>query len=65
MKIYEIRCGLDTILRINYTTESPTEIVQSHTLSYYQVRQMLEKDLHQTMGLDELIHQENLKEFLK
>lgn len=65
MKIYEIRCGLDTILRINYTTENPTEVVKSHTLSYKQAREMYQRDLHQTMGLDELIHQENLKEFLK
>jgi len=56
---------LDTILRINYTTENPTEVVKTHTFSYLQARQMLEKDLHQTMGLDELMHQERLKEFLK
>jgi len=58
MKIYEIRCGSNTILRINYTTESPTEVVQSHTLSYLQAREMFKRDLKQTMGLDELIKNE-------
>ena len=52
MKIYEIRCADDTILRINYTTEDKTEVVQSHTYSYLQAREIYKKELGQVMGLE-------------
>ena len=48
----EIVCGDKTILRINYVLSDKTEVVQSHTYSYLQGREMLKKDLGQVMGFD-------------
>lgn len=54
MKIYERICMEGKLVGFKYTTEDKTEVVQTHTATYLQMRNEFKK-MGDVMGLDKLL----------
>jgi len=58
MKIYERIDNTNRMIGWFATTETPTEVVQTHTMSYIGAREMM-KELGDVMGLENKLYKQN------
>ncbi len=56
MKIYERYDVCDNMIGWYATTEDPTEVLQTHSATYYQTRLVLQ-ELGEVMGLEEKVEE--------